>query len=92
MAADAPRVVSFGDEPPLAATPEEREAAFEERWRIGGFSFLGAFYDLLLDERALPTRSRRVVGRTTGVVARATDRMQNQFLFEFIRNVINVKL
>ena len=29
--------------------PEEREAAFEARWRIGGFSFLGTFRDIMLD-------------------------------------------
>lgn len=36
----------------LAVSPEEREARFEERWRIGGFGFLGTFYDIMLDERA----------------------------------------
>ena len=46
----------FGSELPpnpksaLAAAPEEREAAFEARWRIGGFALLGAFNDLLLNE------------------------------------------
>ncbi len=46
----------FGSELPpnpvsaLAASPEEREAAFEARWRIGGFALLGAFNDLLLNE------------------------------------------
>ncbi len=29
-----------------------REAAFEERWRIGGFSILGAFTDTMIDPRA----------------------------------------
>jgi cation diffusion facilitator CzcD-associated flavoprotein CzcO len=38
----APRPMSA-----LDASPDEREAAFEERWRIGGFSLLGAFPDLL---------------------------------------------
>ncbi|MEO7855070.1 MAG: NAD(P)/FAD-dependent oxidoreductase, partial [Rubrivivax sp.] len=48
----------FGSELPpsrqsaLDATPEELEAAFEERWRIGGFGLLGAFHDILLDEEA----------------------------------------
>ncbi len=48
----------FGSELPpnpvsaLAAGPRELEAAFEARWRIGGFSLLGAFNDLLLDERS----------------------------------------
>jgi cation diffusion facilitator CzcD-associated flavoprotein CzcO len=36
----------------LAVSAEEREAAFEQRWRIGGFALLGAFNDLLLDERS----------------------------------------
>ena len=48
----------FGSEQPpnpvsaLAVDPSLREAMFEERWRIGGFCFLGTFNDLLLDERA----------------------------------------
>jgi len=36
----------------LAVGDAEREAAFEARWRIGGFAFLGAFSDLLTDARA----------------------------------------
>lgn len=36
----------------LDATDAQREAVFEERWRIGGFSFLGAFPDLLTNPRA----------------------------------------
>ncbi len=43
----APRQVSA-----LAASPEELEHELEKRWRIGGFSIFGAFYDILLDERA----------------------------------------
>jgi cyclohexanone monooxygenase len=58
-----PRMVSA-----LAATPEEREAAFEERWRIGGFSFLGAFYDLLLDERANAFAAEFVRGKIREIV------------------------
>src|SRR4029453_3264997 len=30
----------------------ERNAVFEQRWRIGGFSLLGAFNDLFTDLRA----------------------------------------
>jgi cyclohexanone monooxygenase len=33
----------------LVASAAQREAAFEERWRVGGFSILGAFNDLLLN-------------------------------------------
>ena len=36
----------------LAATPEEREARFEEYWRHGGFMFMGAFADVGMDLRA----------------------------------------
>lgn len=52
------RRTGFGCELPvstvsaLAVSAEEREAAFEERWRIGGFSLLGAFADLMTDLRA----------------------------------------
>lgn len=52
------RRTGFGCELPvstvsaLAVSAAEREAAFEERWRIGGFSLLGAFADLMTDLRA----------------------------------------
>ncbi|MEO7335373.1 MAG: NAD(P)/FAD-dependent oxidoreductase [Caldimonas sp.] len=36
----------------LDASAEEREAAFEARWRIGGFSLLATYADLLTDLRA----------------------------------------
>ena len=36
----------------LAITPEEREAAFEARWQIGGFALLGAFNDLLVNHQS----------------------------------------
>jgi len=36
----------------LAVSAAEREAAFEERWRVGGFALLGAFNDLLLNPQA----------------------------------------
>jgi cation diffusion facilitator CzcD-associated flavoprotein CzcO len=38
--------------PAVDVSDEERQAMFEERWRIGGFSLLGAFVDLLTDMRA----------------------------------------
>jgi cyclohexanone monooxygenase len=40
------------DKSALAATPEERERAFEERWAKGGFAFMGSFNDLGLDRRS----------------------------------------
>ena len=36
----------------LAVSAEEREAAFEARWKIGGFAILGAFNDLLLNPQS----------------------------------------
>jgi cyclohexanone monooxygenase len=59
----------FGSELPpsrrsaLDATPEEREAAFEERWQIGGFCLLGAFHDILLDGRANALAAEFVRGK-----------------------------
>jgi cyclohexanone monooxygenase len=45
-------MMARNDSPALAATPEERERAFAERWARGGLVFLGAYGDLMLDERA----------------------------------------
>jgi cyclohexanone monooxygenase len=36
----------------LAATPEERERVFEDRWDKGGFVFVTAYGDLVVDPRA----------------------------------------
>jgi cyclohexanone monooxygenase len=36
----------------LAATPQERERRFEERWQLGGLYFMGAFGDLILNRDA----------------------------------------
>jgi len=64
----------FGSERPpnpnsaLAATPEEREAAFEARWRIGGFSFLGTYRDIMLDERANALAAEFVRGKIRQIV------------------------
>jgi cation diffusion facilitator CzcD-associated flavoprotein CzcO len=48
----------FGSELPphpvsaLAVDAQELQARFEARWQIGGFAFLGTFYDILLNHRA----------------------------------------
>jgi cyclohexanone monooxygenase len=52
----------------LAVGPAEREAMFEERWRIGGFGFLGSFNDLLLDERANALAAEFVRGKIRAIV------------------------
>lgn len=36
----------------LAVSPEQRDAMFEDRWRIGGFGFLGTFSDLIVNPAA----------------------------------------
>ncbi len=57
-ARNAQTMVAFGasyprnDQPVRQATPDDREAAFERRWQIGGLNFLGAFGDLLTDSGA----------------------------------------
>ncbi|HET7528148.1 MAG TPA: NAD(P)/FAD-dependent oxidoreductase, partial [Burkholderiaceae bacterium] len=38
--------------PTMQVSAPEREAMFEQRWQIGGFSLLGAFVDTLTDLRA----------------------------------------
>ncbi|MBI5719211.1 MAG: NAD(P)/FAD-dependent oxidoreductase [Burkholderiales bacterium] len=64
----------FGSEHPphmksaLAASAEEREARFEARWRIGGFAFLGTFYDLMIDERANALAAEFVRGKIRSTV------------------------
>ncbi len=61
--------LGFGCEQPmnpvsaLSVSPEVREAEFEARWRIGGFGLLGAFDDLMLDERANALAAEFVRGK-----------------------------
>jgi cyclohexanone monooxygenase len=51
-------LAAFGSETPrrddsaLAASPEERQRRFDERWRLGGLTFGGAFGDLMLSLEA----------------------------------------
>ncbi len=53
----------------LEADAGEREAAFEERWRIGGFAFLGAFADLMTNLRANALAAEFVRGKIREIVA-----------------------
>ena len=52
----------FGSEVPphpvsaLAVDAAERQARFEERWKIGGFAFLGTFSDLITNLEAMRLR------------------------------------
>lgn len=45
----------YNTEPALKATPAEREAEYERRWREGGLGFLGGFGDLMLSKKANDT-------------------------------------
>jgi len=64
----------FGSELPpnrasaVTATAAEREAAFEERWRIGGFALLGAFQDILLNPAANAQAAEFVRGKIRAIV------------------------
>jgi cation diffusion facilitator CzcD-associated flavoprotein CzcO len=66
--------VGFGSELPpnmvsaLAVNAEERDARFGERWRIGGFAFLGAFYDIMVDVRANAFAAEFVRGKIHATV------------------------
>ncbi|HEY5637723.1 MAG TPA: NAD(P)/FAD-dependent oxidoreductase [Burkholderiales bacterium] len=52
----------------LEATPQARAAEFEMRWQRGGLSFLGAFGDLMLDERANALAASFVRGKIHAAV------------------------
>jgi cyclohexanone monooxygenase len=43
---------AFNLAPAAEATPEEQAAAFEEKWGIGGVTFLGSFGDLLFNKES----------------------------------------
>ena len=46
-----------------AVSPEERQAMFEQRWRIGGFGLLGAFHDLIVNPAANELAAEFVRGK-----------------------------
>lgn len=47
----------------LAASPEERAAAFEARWAYGGLTFMAAYFDLLRDDAANAAAREFVVAK-----------------------------
>jgi cation diffusion facilitator CzcD-associated flavoprotein CzcO len=61
--------IPVGKRSALDASAAELEAAFEERWRIGGFAFLGAFVDLMADLRANALAAEFVRGKIREIVA-----------------------
>lgn len=52
--------LAFNEASALEATPEARERQYEERWAMGGFAFLAAYGDLLLDQKANDTAAEFV--------------------------------
>lgn len=54
--------------PARDATPEEREAAYTARWAVGGFSFLYAFNDTLLNQGSNDAASSFIRARLNEVV------------------------
>ena len=54
------RYVSMGEQAAHEATPAEQKAAYEERWKYGGFALLGAYNDLILDRDANSTAAKFV--------------------------------
>jgi cyclohexanone monooxygenase len=62
------RGVAMADKPALEATAEERQAAYEERWRYGGFALLGAYNDLILDPAPNATAAEFVREKIRGIV------------------------
>ncbi len=52
----------------LEATPEERQAEYEERWAAGGLSFMGAYGDLMLSQEANDTAAEFVRGKIRELV------------------------
>ncbi|WP_160108245.1 flavin-containing monooxygenase [Pseudomonas izuensis] len=58
----------FNDQSALVATAEEREAIYEENYRINGLAFLGSFNDLLINEEANATAAEFIRGKIRSVV------------------------
>ncbi|WP_409330869.1 flavin-containing monooxygenase [Trujillonella humicola] len=52
----------------LAVSAEERHAQFEERWRLGGFPFLGSYDDVMRDLDANALAAEFVRGKIRSIV------------------------
>ncbi|MBU1374363.1 MAG: NAD(P)/FAD-dependent oxidoreductase [Alphaproteobacteria bacterium] len=62
------RAVQQREDVALEAAPEQRTAAFEERWARGGFSLLGAYSDLIFSKDANDTAVQFVADKIRGTV------------------------
>ena len=56
------------ESPALEDDPEARQAAYADRWKRGGLSFLGAYNDLLINRDANETAADFVRERVRGIV------------------------
>jgi cyclohexanone monooxygenase len=61
-------VVPVNDTPALAATPEERQRAYESRWARGGFGFTSAFADIGTNREANETAAAFVRDKIRAIV------------------------
>jgi cation diffusion facilitator CzcD-associated flavoprotein CzcO len=61
-------VVPLNETPALAATPEERQRAYEARWARGGFGFTSAFADIGTNREANETAAAFVRARIRAIV------------------------
>jgi cyclohexanone monooxygenase len=52
----------------LEASPEERLAEYEDRWRQGGLPFLGAFADMIFNQDANETAAEFIRGKIRAIV------------------------
>ena len=50
------------------ASPDERQAAYEARWQLGGLPFMGTFADLILDTEANETAAQFVRDKIRQIV------------------------
>lgn len=57
-----------GEESALEATPQERQAAYEEAWQRGGLSFLGTYSDLITNKQANDTAAEFVRAKIHEIV------------------------
>ena len=59
---------AFNLEPASAVSPEEQQRQFEEKWGVGGVTFLGSFGDLLFDETSNEAASEFVRRKIRSIV------------------------
>jgi cyclohexanone monooxygenase len=57
-----------GDQSALEVSPDERQRAYEERWRRGGFSLIGTFADLFVNKEANDTAAEFVRSKIRGMI------------------------